>query len=205
MKLVACVSLGFVTMLLLITPSYGEEALTRDQLIKQLGLEKHIEGGYFRRTFQADHRAKIDQGLGPRYTMTSILYMLTSDSPVDHWHLNQSDIIQYYHLGGPITYYLIDAEGNLSVKVLGPDIANGQQVQVIVKGGTWKAAELKPGNDYGLLSEAVSPGFEYHDMRIGEQVELLKLFPQHAELIKRFSSQPDSANEGARQIPHNHL
>ncbi|MFJ4705659.1 cupin domain-containing protein [Streptomyces anulatus] len=28
--------------------------------IEALGLEAHVEGGYFRRTFQADHRAHPD-------------------------------------------------------------------------------------------------------------------------------------------------
>lgn len=160
--------------------------MNREQIIQLLGLEPHVEGGYFRRTFQADHRAEIDQGQGERFTLTSIYYLLTADSPVDHWHLNQSDIIHYYHLGGPIRYYRIDPAGQLSIQILGPDIANGQQLQVQVKGGCWKAAELVGDVDYGLLSEAVSPGFDYQDMQLGREQELLQAFPQHAELIRRF-------------------
>lgn len=34
----------------------------KETVIRELGLEGHVEGGYFRRTFQADHRAMIDQG-----------------------------------------------------------------------------------------------------------------------------------------------
>nr|WP_308199641.1 cupin domain-containing protein [Kitasatospora paracochleata] len=32
---------------------------TARQWIQLLGLEPHVEGGYFRRTFQADHRARV--------------------------------------------------------------------------------------------------------------------------------------------------
>ncbi|MFD4125265.1 cupin domain-containing protein [Streptomyces globisporus] len=47
----------------MITAEYGIEAL---------GLEEHVEGGYFRRTFQADHRPRISTAVGDRYTLTSI-------------------------------------------------------------------------------------------------------------------------------------
>jgi len=158
----------------------------RNTVIEQLGLESHVEGGYFRRTFQADHRDKIDQGNGPRFTMTSIFYLLTADSPVGHWHLNRSDIIHYFHLGAPVHYYLILPDGTLETAVLGPDLAAGQQLQLTVRGGTWKASHL-PHGDYGLVSEAVSPGFEYEDMRLGNKAELLQLFPRHRKLIEAYT------------------
>ena len=158
----------------------------RDTVIEQLGLEEHVEGGYFRRTFQADHREKIDLGDGPRFTMTSIFYLLTSDSPIGHWHLNQSDILHYYHLGDPVHYYMLHPDGRLETAVLGPDLAAGQQLQLTVKGGVWKASHL-PVGDYGLISEAVSPGFEYSDMQMGKRDLLEAEFPQHADLIEAYT------------------
>ena len=158
----------------------------RDTVIEQLGLEAHVEGGYFKRTFQADHRARIDLGDGARFTMTSIFYLLSDDSPTGHWHLNRSDIIHYYHLGSPVHYYMIHPDGSLETAVLGPDLASGQRLQLTVKGGTWKASHL-PEGDYGLVSEAVSPGFEYTDMRLGERAALLSEFPQHGDLIRAYT------------------
>ncbi len=161
-----------------------------ETLIRELGLEPHVEGGYFRRTFQADHRERIATPGGERFTMTSIYYLLTADSPVGHWHLNQSDILHFFHLGAPVTYYLIHPDGQLETVVLGPDPGQGHQLQLAVKGGTWKASHLEAG-DYGLISEAVSPGFEYADMTLGEAADLGARFPQHAELIRRFSKAAD--------------
>ncbi|AQA20107.1 cupin [Halioglobus japonicus] len=158
----------------------------RDTVIAQLGLQGHVEGGYFKRTFQADHRPRIDAGIGPRFTMTSIYYLLTAESPVGHWHLNRSDIVHYYHLGAPLHYYMIHPDGRLETAVLGPDLAAGQQLQLTVRGGVWKASHL-PGGDYGLISEAVAPGFEYEDMTLGERAALLEVFPQHAELIQAYT------------------
>ena len=158
----------------------------KETVIRELGLEGHVEGGYYRRTFQADHRATIDQGEGERFTLTSIFYLLTDDAPIGHWHLNKSDIIHYYHLGSPVHYYLIYPDGRLENVVLGPDLAAGQQLQLIVRGGVWKASHLPEGS-YGLISEAVSPGFEFADMTLGERELLLNEFPQHAAMINAYT------------------
>lgn len=157
-----------------------------ETVIRELGLQAHVEGGYFRRTFQADHRPRIDQGEGERFTMTSIFYLLTEAAPIGHWHLNKSDIIHYYHLGSPVHYYLIHPDGRLETAVLGPDLASGQQLQLVVRGGIWKASHL-PSGQYGLISEAVSPGFEYADMTLGERDVLLSRFPGHADLIRAYT------------------
>ena len=156
-------------------------------LIEQLQLEPHVEGGYFRRTFEASHREKIDLGDGPRFTLTSIHYLLTADSPIGRWNQNRSDIIHFHHLGGPLRYNIIGPAGDLESVVLGSETQRGHQFQLAVKGGTWKAAELLEG-DYGLISEAVAPGFEYEDMSLGERRGLQASFPQHRELIARFSA-----------------
>lgn len=160
----------------------------RDTVIRELGLEPHVEGGYFRRTFQADHRPRIDTPAGERYTLTSIHYLLTRDAPTGHWHLNRSDIIHFWHLGAPVRYYMIHPDGRLETAVLGPDLAAGQRLQLVVPGGVWKASHL-PAGEYGLISEAVSPGFEYADMTLGERDALLEAFPQHAELIRAYTRQ----------------
>ena len=161
----------------------------KETVIRELGLEGHVEGGYFRRTFQADHRPRIDQGEGERFTLTSIFYLLTDDAPIGHWHRNKSDIIHYYHLGNPVHYYLIHPGGEVQTVVLGPDLAAGQQLQLTVKGEVWKASHLPQGS-YGLISEAVAPGFDYIDMTLGQRQALLAQFPQHAQLIEAYTPKP---------------
>lgn len=160
--------------------------LSKQDLIDQLQLELHIEGGYFRRTFAADHRPAIPTEQGERLTLSSIFYLLTDDAPIGHWHLNQSDIIHYYHGGAPIDYFLIHPNGNMKKATLGFDLHAGHQLQLVVPGGVWKASHL-PDGEYGLISEAVAPGFDFADMTLGKRAELEKAFPQHKELIARFT------------------
>ena len=45
---------------------------SKQTIIESLGLEAHVEGGYFKRTFQADHRQRIATAEGERFIMTSI-------------------------------------------------------------------------------------------------------------------------------------
>ena len=157
-------------------------ALTTAELIHSLDLEKHIEGGYFKRTFEANHRKKIDTEDGARFTMTSIFYLLTRQACIGQWHLNRSDIQHFYQLGEAITYHLIHQNGSYEKVIMGPDPRLGHQLQLTVKGGTWKASHLEAG-DHGLVSEAVSPGFEFDDMTLGNEAALIKAFPQHEAII----------------------
>ncbi|MFD6418127.1 cupin domain-containing protein [Streptomyces sp. NPDC060194] len=158
---------------------------TAEQWIERLRLEEHPEGGYFRRTFQADHRAPVSTPAGPRYTLTSIHYLLTRRSPIGHWHLNRSDILHFHHHGAPITYHLLLPDGSHRTAVLGQDPDQGQLLTVAVPGGVWKASHLTHG-DHGLISEAVAPGFDYADMTLARAGDLARLFPQHAELVRRY-------------------
>ena len=157
-----------------------------EQVAKALKLSGHLEGGFFRRTYQADDYAKLSTGKGERFILTSIFYMLTSQSPIGHFHLNKSDIVHYYHLGDPIRYTLIYPDGKLEQVTMGSDVTKGELLQLTVKGDIWKSSELLPGeHGYGLISEAVSPGFDYADMTLGTNELLKGKFPQHWELVER--------------------
>ncbi|WP_338524557.1 cupin domain-containing protein [Pseudomonas batumici] len=155
------------------------------QLVAALNLEPHVEGGYYRRTFQADGRAMLATADGERYLMTSIYYLLTEAAPIGHFHLNRSDILHYYHLGDAIEYSLVFPDGRLKTVVMGSDVRAGQCLQLHVPGGVWKASRLLAGSTgYGLISEAVCPGFDFADMTLGRCHELVARFPEHARLFE---------------------
>lgn len=151
-----------------------------EQVAESLQLSGHLEGGYYRRTYESTHLDKLETDGGQRFAMTSIFYMLTKESPIGHWHLNKSSIMHYYHLGDPMRYYLIYPDGRSETVVMGSDVANGQLLQLHVPGNVWKGTELLTGEKgFGLISEAVVPGFDYADMTLGKFDELVKKYPQH--------------------------
>jgi predicted cupin superfamily sugar epimerase len=157
-------------------------------LVAALDLEPHLEGGYYRRTYQSDDQSMVITTGGLRYRMTSIYYLLTKDSPVGHFHLNQSDIVHYYHLGDAIEYSLIFPDGTLKTVLMGSDVIAGECLQLNVPGGVWKASRLVEGSaGFGLISEAVSPGFDYADMELGDREKLSERFPEYSRLIERLT------------------
>lgn len=170
----------------------SQRTVSAQALIQALDLQSHVEGGYFRRTYQADHREMLDTVGGPRYLMTSIYYLLTEQSPVGQFHFNHSDIVHFFHLGDPIEYSMIHADGSLETLVMGNDILAGQHLQMHVPGGIWKASRLLEGeHGFGLISEAVSPGFDFADMEMGDRRKLIAQFPQHRMLIEKLTRDAD--------------
>lgn len=149
--------------------------MTKEEIIEKLKLELHpSEGGYFKRTYESE--LNIGERNSERKLLTSIYYMLTNDNPVGYLHRNKSDIIHFYHLGSPIKYIIVTPEGRVEEKVLGPNIANGELLQLVVKGGDWKASQLCSGK-FGLISEAVSPGFDYADNEVANLEVFTSLHP----------------------------
>lgn len=159
--------------------------MTKDELLKSLDLTAHVEGGYYRRTFQSDQQAQITIDGQPhtRHLMSSIFYCLTDDSPIGHFHKNTSDIMHYWHMGSSLRYWLIDENGKLTTTVLGPNLAAGEQLQLMVPGGLWKATQLEQG-EFGLLSEAVSPGFDFDDMTLATKAMMKESYPDLFESIE---------------------
>ncbi|RDH87404.1 MAG: cupin [endosymbiont of Seepiophila jonesi] len=158
--------------------------MKKNQIITHLSLEPHVEGGFFHRTYQSELQTIPTDTGKPRPLLTSIYYLLSNDSPIGYLHQNRSDIIHYFHSGSPLTYHIIHPEGKVERVIMGKDLAAGQKLQLIVKGGCWKATELTTG-EYGLVSEAVCPGFDYADMTIATREEIQRLFPKILDELDR--------------------
>ena len=122
--------------------------------------------------------------------MSSIYYMLSSDSPIGFLHKNKSDILHYFHSGNPIKYILLSPDGDIEEYILGPEIEAGHSFQLLVKGGWWKASEMLGEQDstidYALLSEAVTPAFVYEDMEIASKQTLLDQYRNISEKLEKY-------------------
>lgn len=151
-------------------------------VIQALELEPHIEGGYFRRSYTSPLR--ISTEAGERDSLSSIYYLLDQRSPIGHWHQNRSDILHFHQGGKAIRYHLITPSGELEQHILGPNLLAGEKLQLLVPGGHWKASELiidsnaLEGENWGLISEAVNPGFDYADMRLASEALMREQYPR---------------------------
>jgi predicted cupin superfamily sugar epimerase len=156
--------------------------MNKQQLIDSLSLVEHVEGGYFAETHRSAETISTIREGSDRAVLTSIYYLLTDDRPIDHFHKNQSDILHYFHLGSPITYLLLHPDGRLDRVQMGSDPNLGHVLQLLVPGGCWKAAVLERG-EFGLIGEAVAPGFDYRDMELATAEGLQAEFPDQWESL----------------------
>ncbi|XP_070543819.1 uncharacterized protein [Ptychodera flava] len=182
-----------------------DEQLEVKQMIETLQLQPHMEGGYYAETFRsplklntswsstdAVKKSSLDLANNDsvvtntcqRNVCTSIVYLLTKQYPICYWHKNRSDIIRYFHGGGSVKVITIDDVGLLQTVRLGGNIEAGDRLQIVTKGGNWEALMLVDG-DWALQGEAVAPGFDYLDMKLGTR-ELLYKFPDLTDTIELF-------------------
>jgi|TARA_B100001964_G_scaffold82906_2_gene93603 hypothetical protein len=154
------------------------------EIIKHLLLEAHVEGGYFRQTHQTEQQLETKNG--KRFLMNSIYYLLTSESHIGYFHRGRYDITHFYHLGAPMHYLLLSPEGDYSKATLGPDSGAREVLSFTVPGGWWKSSFISKDDDYSLISEVVSPGFDFADHEMATREYFLKHFPKHYDRLQEF-------------------
>ncbi|MGI2327012.1 cupin domain-containing protein [Planococcus sp. YIM B11945] len=154
--------------------------------IKQLEMEAHPEGGYFKQSLKSDHIFSPATHPDERSLYTSIYFLLQSED-VSHFHQLLSDEVWYFHAGSSLTIHIIDESGNYRQEKLGLNIQNGEKPQVCVKKGSIFGSTVDEKEAYSLVGCMVSPGFEFADFKLFSQNDLLADFPQHEEVISRLA------------------
>lgn len=144
--------------------------------IDKLGLEQHEEGGFFRETYR--HKT-VFQG---RNLATNIYYLLPSGI-FSKFHKLKNDEIWYFHYGSPMKLYFLDPDKGVEEHILGPDPEKGETFSLLVPGNTIFGGKVAEPDSYSLVSCNMTPGFEYEDSEMYTKKQLLKEFPEHAELI----------------------
>ncbi|KEO84301.1 cupin domain-containing protein [Tumebacillus flagellatus] len=157
---------------------------TASYWIEKLGLEAHPEGGFFKRTYESAGEVETKEGTRP--LSTSITFLLRSQD-VSHFHRLQSDEIWYYHGGSSLTVHVIHPDGAYEAIQLGPDPEQGEVLQAIVPAQSIFGSTVNEPNTYALVGCMVSPGFDYADFELFKREELLALYPQHEEIIRRLT------------------
>ncbi|CAN8071431.1 unnamed protein product [Agarophyton chilense] len=158
------------------------ESNEKNQLMEALQLQRHVEGGFYRRTYASKTTFQRAEDNKERPLMTTIFYMITDSHRGPYMVENASDLMRFFHMGSPVAIYMVDQEGKLTTTVMGTDFENGQVLQLLFKGGSWAGAVLEEG-EYCLLSEAVAPGFDYEDMRMIRRDEVQQKFPHLVDRI----------------------
>lgn len=141
-----------------------------------------VEGGIHKQTYcSALPMTRADGSEGP--AGTAIYYMLEEDT-FSHMHRLTGDEIYHFYLGDAVELLELKPDGTAHTIVLGTDLGAGQQVQYLVRAGSWQGSRLKPGGNYALLGTTMCPGYTDDCYEHGDVAILEGQYPAAADLIK---------------------
>ena len=106
-----------------------------DEIVKELGLEKHPEGGFYKETYRSEGTIKAsclpEHYNGIRNYSTCIYFLLTSNN-FSAFHKIKQDEIWHFYSGSPISIHVISKLGIYKKHVIGADLENGMLPQLVV-------------------------------------------------------------------------
>ena len=118
-----------------------------DQLIAQLNLKPHPEGGHYAETWR-------DTSGGGTRGHSSLIYFLLKAGEESRWHRIDAAEVWHFYRGAPLELRI--GKGTYT---LGNDIDEAQAPQIVVPPGAWQAARSL--GDYTLVGCSVAPGFSF--------------------------------------------
>lgn len=155
------------------------------ELIYQLQLSPHPEGGYYKETSRSVKMVESPQNREMRSAVTDIYFLLISNQP-SRFHRVIHDEIWNYYEGDPLEIIEIQPDTlRLSKTILG-NSGGIARYKHCVKGCNWQA-EYSIG-DYTLVGCTVAPGFDFSDFKFLKEEEgvcsaVLKSNPELVDLI----------------------
>jgi len=160
--------------------------------IKQLKLQLHPEGGYYKETYRSSENIPAD-GLPKRFsgerTFSTAIYYLLEKPNFSAFHRIKQDEIWHFYDGSSLTIHVISPKGEYAALKLGKKIEKGESPQIVVPAGTYFAAEVNNKSSYTLSGCTVAPGFDFADFEMPSRDDLLNLFPNHQTIINTFTRQ----------------
>jgi predicted cupin superfamily sugar epimerase len=135
--------------------------------VRRWRLEPHPEGGFYRETYRSGMRTVPPGWPGERALATAILYLLPAGLR-SAWHRVRGDELWLWQGGAPMMLLIGD-----ETRVVGPDPAAGQHLQVLVPAGAWQSAtpeqqagEATAAAPWSLVACVVAPGFDFADFEL---------------------------------------
>ena len=128
-----------------------------ESLIERLGLLPHPEGGYYRETYR---HVPEDGGRG---TSTAIYFLLTQER-ASHWHRIDGTEIWHFYGGAPLILSTASSGGEVTERLLGLGLSEGEQPQLVLEPHQWQAARTTGA--YTLVGCTVSPAFEFETFEL---------------------------------------
>jgi predicted cupin superfamily sugar epimerase len=160
--------------------------------IEELRLEAHPEGGCFKQTYKAELVLKkevLPAGFTGARAASTAIYFLLEGKDFSAFHRLRSDEVWHFYVGSPLVMHVIERDGRYSESLLGSDPERGEVLQAVVKARCWFASRVRDGRGFALVGCTVAPGFDFEDFEMAKRAELMRVYPQHREMIERLTQE----------------
>ena len=131
---------------------------TAQEVIAELGMQPHPEGGHFVEIF------RDRPSTGERGCVTSIYFLLKSGE-VSRWHRVDAVEIWHWYAGAPLKISIAEFEGVPPKEhLLGSNVLAGARPQAVVPAHAWQSARSL--GDWTLVGCTVAPAFHYEGFEL---------------------------------------
>jgi predicted cupin superfamily sugar epimerase len=163
--------------------------ITAEEIRALLKLEPHATCGFVRVTFISEKRIARG-GLPPPFAEgrpvgSALYFMVTPEAPV-RLHRIRNDQLYHYYLGAPIEVLMLHADGTTERVLVGPDLRDGQRLQLLIPGNTFHTARVTGRGRWFLGASSEWPGVEPVDVEIGDVEALAAKYPQAVDDLRIF-------------------
>lgn len=160
-------------------------------LVRQLGLQPHPEGGFFRETYRASEAIAgpaLPRRFGGARSISTAIYFLLEAGQCSHLHRIKADEVWHFYAGDPLIVVEIDPAGRLKTTELGEDGV----FQHVVPAGAWFGAIPAEGGRFApmgftLVGCTVAPGFDFADFELADRAALAAEYPAHQDWVRRLT------------------
>jgi len=162
--------------------------LSAAEIAGLLGLQPNATCGSVRVTYTSSLTVAAG-GLPPPFADShplgsGLYFLVTPHSPVRP-HRIRNDQLYHYYLGDPLELFLLHSDAEAERVIVGPDIAAGQRVQLLIPGNTFHTARLLGNGEWFLGGSTEWPGVvPAEDVELGDPDKLAARHPEVKQQIR---------------------
>jgi predicted cupin superfamily sugar epimerase len=141
-------------------------------IISKLKLERHPEGGYYRRTYVS---SRILPGTTPERSLASAIVYFLPQGEVSRLHKIDADEIWHHYDGDQLVIVEISTVGEVKRTTLGKDFVKGETLQHVVNAGVWFGSYIPDGSRGALVGCTVHPEFLFDTFELARREHIIPL------------------------------
>ena len=150
------------------------------EIIEQLELLPHPEGGYYKEVYRSEMEVQSPVHGLQRNSLTHI-YFLLGKGQFSRFHMVSHDEVWNFYEGEPLVLILFDGETVQELE-LGSGCSDGYTA--VVPAGVWQAAYST--GDYSLVGCSVAPGFDFEDFQFMENEQNIQCLSSQFPHLKTY-------------------